>query len=338
MQLREIEYLVAVKETGSLTAAANKMYVSQPALSQAIKKLEWELGITILERSSNSIRLSDAGELLAQEGKKLLSMASDVIKKVQDESLVSQKKLAIGITPLYGQAFFAEVYRDFMQQHPQTVMKIVESQAGAQEQLILDRTIDIGIFERPSENPSIESIPIYDERMVLLVDDSNPINEFGFIDEETKMPFMPLERIKDVGFVGYRHDGRNGLSDKTRSICLEHGFLPNVVYETSYSFIIRSVVSSGIGIGLTSYMSIYGLPLDSGSLKLRHYNVTGRAAERTYYCSYLKDSYLSSIASSFVDSCMKTHDNIVSRNPEMQFFIKCKGLDWSSSRIGKNRK
>lgn len=335
MQIREIEYFMAVLETGSLTAAASRLFISQPALSQSIKKLENELGVELFFRDNNTLRITAAGEVFAREGMRLLERRDDLIKKVRDAGNVEFGRLRIALTPLYAQVFFSQIYSTFHSLYPTVEVEVFEAQGEEQEQMLLNRSIDLGFFASASTSPSIQCDPVYHERMVLLVPADSKINEIGYIDESSGMPFIDLEKVANEDFVGFL-EKRSSLSHKVQAICEEHGFVPRLTYRSSYSPVIRSFVASGFGVGLVSYMTIYGLDLHSERIHVNYYNITGKQAERSYYCARVKDGYVSKAADAFYETCLRVHADIVSKTPEMRFFLECRRIDWSQFHRGKN--
>ena len=83
MELRQLRYFVAVAETGNISRAAQKIFLTQPALSRQIKALEDEIGQCLLERQAHSIRLTPVGEALMREARELLHRADEMVKRVR---------------------------------------------------------------------------------------------------------------------------------------------------------------------------------------------------------------------------------------------------------------
>jgi DNA-binding transcriptional LysR family regulator len=83
MELRQLRYFVAVAETGNISRAAQKMFLTQPALSRQVKALEYEVGQCLLERKAHSIRLTPAGETLLREARELFQRADQMLERVR---------------------------------------------------------------------------------------------------------------------------------------------------------------------------------------------------------------------------------------------------------------
>jgi len=99
LDLRLIRYFVAVGVEGSVTRAAARLHISQPSLSAAIKQLEAQLGVAVLQRSGRRIALTPAGELLLRRGQELLAQADAVADEVGQRAAATSGKLRLGLTP-----------------------------------------------------------------------------------------------------------------------------------------------------------------------------------------------------------------------------------------------
>src|SRR5829696_63604 len=98
-ELRLLRYWIAVAEEANITRAAERLHISQPALSAAIKQLEGQLGVALLDRSDRVLRVTPSGELLADEGRGLLAAAERVVDLVRDRDRAAVGRLRIGLTP-----------------------------------------------------------------------------------------------------------------------------------------------------------------------------------------------------------------------------------------------
>src|SRR5918992_6001947 len=98
-ELRLVRYWVAVAEEGNITRAAERLHLSQPALSAAVRTLEAQLGVALLDRSDRVLRVTAAGELLLEEGRALLREADRVFSAVASLDRSAVGRLRIGLTP-----------------------------------------------------------------------------------------------------------------------------------------------------------------------------------------------------------------------------------------------
>ena len=99
MELRQLRYFVAVADTGNISRAAQKIFLTQPALSRQIKALEEEIGQCLLERKAHSIRLTPAGEAMLREARELLQHANGAVERVRPKMMTVVAIMA-GLVPI----------------------------------------------------------------------------------------------------------------------------------------------------------------------------------------------------------------------------------------------
>src|SRR5262245_3221881 len=116
VELRQLRYFVAVAETGNISRAAQKIFLTQPALSRQIKALEDEIGQCLLERQAHSIRLTPAGETLLREARELLQRADEVHERVRGAG--RRIRLRVGYAPSLASGLLTTAVENFAQKHP----------------------------------------------------------------------------------------------------------------------------------------------------------------------------------------------------------------------------
>src|SRR3954464_11470066 len=113
MELRQLRYFVAVAETANISRAAQKIFLTQPALSRQIKALEEEIGQCLLERQAHSIRLTSAGEIFLREARDLLQHADQLVERVRMTG--KAVRLRVGYAPSLASGLLSEAVANFAQ-------------------------------------------------------------------------------------------------------------------------------------------------------------------------------------------------------------------------------
>jgi DNA-binding transcriptional LysR family regulator len=139
LDLRLVEYFVAVAEELHFGRAAERLHIAQPSLSQQIRRLESQLGVMLLERSSRSVHLTDAGEALLREGRKTLSQARHA---VQTTRATGAPGLTIGFYGSAGSDVLPPALRAFGERHPPVSVSVRELPLGSID-AILDGDVDV---------------------------------------------------------------------------------------------------------------------------------------------------------------------------------------------------
>ncbi|MFI5357556.1 MAG: LysR family transcriptional regulator [Opitutales bacterium] len=124
MELRQLRYFVAVAETGNISRAAQKIFLTQPALSRQIKALEDEIGQCLLERKAHSVHLTPAGETMLREARELLLHADQATERVRATS--AGGRLRIGYAPSLASGFLSPAVANFVQVHPGTRVELLD--------------------------------------------------------------------------------------------------------------------------------------------------------------------------------------------------------------------
>ncbi len=128
MELRQLRYFVAVAETGNISRAAQKIFLTQPALSRQIKALEEEIGQCLLERRAHSVQLTPAGEIMLREAREMLQHADQVLERVRASSVGG--RLRIGYAPSLASGLLSSAVANFTQAHPGTRVELFDLSTG----------------------------------------------------------------------------------------------------------------------------------------------------------------------------------------------------------------
>lgn len=234
MELKQLQYFMAICEELHFTKAAEKMGVSAPNVSQQIRRLEEELGVLLFDRMGKTIVLTEAGAILREHGAAMfghLQQASDAIadlKKMQGGSL------SIGVLPGDADLMFNALLLDFHQTYPAISLSLLETMKVTEQ--VLDRSIDIGVTIGPVSDERLTSIPLFHEEFALAVSRDDPLAA------ESLIPLNKLRSLKMVMFPP-EHQCRK-LIDR---FCMDNGFAlqPHMVTTTLSSLL--QMVQSGVG-------------------------------------------------------------------------------------------
>lgn len=144
MELRQLRHFVAVAETGNISTAAKKIFLTQPALSRQIKALEDELGQPLLQRSAHSIRLTPAGERLLPEARELLRQADEMRERVRASA--QAVRLRVGYAPSLASGIMAAAVADFSQAHPGAQVELLDLTSVEMLSGLEDNKLDIALL------------------------------------------------------------------------------------------------------------------------------------------------------------------------------------------------
>jgi DNA-binding transcriptional LysR family regulator len=143
MELRQLRYFVAAAETGNISRAAQKIFLTQPALSRQIKALEDEIGQCLLERQAHSIRLTPTGEALLREARELLQRADEMLERVRGAGQSS--RLRVGYAPSLASGLLSEAVTNFSQKHPNARVELFDLSTKEMLAGLENDTLDVAL-------------------------------------------------------------------------------------------------------------------------------------------------------------------------------------------------
>jgi DNA-binding transcriptional LysR family regulator len=149
LELRQLRYFVAVAEQGSLTRAAARLHIAQQSLSQQIRTLEAQLGVTLFERSSRGVELTDVGAVLLREARPVLARAERAAEAVRRAARGEQGELRVGFLSTVANYFMPPVVRAFRERHPGVTLHTEDLTIAALVAGLRDGTLDAGLSRPP---------------------------------------------------------------------------------------------------------------------------------------------------------------------------------------------
>ena len=171
MTLTQLEYTLAVAEYGNFTTASEKCFVTQPTLSMQVQKLEEELGVTIFNRSTKPLQVTDVGEKVLFQARKIVEESSRMNDVISEEKGIIGGTLKVGIIPTVSPTLLPLFLNVFIKKHKNVELKIEEYNTDTLSKKLEDNTIDCAIAATPLNNSKIIERPIYYEPFVAYVPD-----------------------------------------------------------------------------------------------------------------------------------------------------------------------
>ncbi|MCR8743919.1 LysR family transcriptional regulator [Romboutsia lituseburensis] len=239
MNIKEIIYFLEVVKETSFTKAANNLYISQPALSKAIKNLEQEVQTQLIERNTKKFNLTYEGEIFYENAKKSIDIINTEIFKLQDSITNCRKKLTLGIPPVIGSVYFTSAVAKFKQEYPDIDIKIIEEGANNIKYKVVDESIELGAVIFPVEEDSIIASQIVSGDVMLAISKDHPLANRKSVD---------MKELKDERFIVFNENFM--MYDKTINACKKSGFEPNIVMKISQWDFILEMVALNYGIAI----------------------------------------------------------------------------------------
>ena len=155
MNLKQAQYVKTIAECGSITAAAKKLFVSQPSLSQMLRQLEQETGLPIFDRSTSPMRLTYAGEKYLHAAERILAANAELDSQLREIRQEHAGRLRLGISVTRAMQVMPLVIPVFRQQYPNVNLQLTESGSANLEELLGCGDIDLAFAALESTSPSL---------------------------------------------------------------------------------------------------------------------------------------------------------------------------------------
>jgi DNA-binding transcriptional LysR family regulator len=209
MNLRQLEYFVAIAEQGSLTQAAERLLVSQPSLSQQIRGLEAELGGALLERLPRGVRLTTAGQELLGEARATLAHAQHARRAVRQALDLEVGQLEVAVTSSAALGILPAVLREWQSRHPSLEVSLLEfPHRRALEEAARDGAGDIAVGSQPETwRGPVQQLGW--EELVLVLPDGDPLLDLEAVN---------LELLADRRWVHYARSAGSSTSAVPRPV------------------------------------------------------------------------------------------------------------------------
>lgn len=292
MDFKQLEYIIKIAEENNITRAAEKLFITQSALNQQLLRLEKELGTPLFYRSRTNWRPTEAGEVYLASAREIMQIRHRTYSIISDIAATKKGNLSVGFTPGRGIDMFTSVYPDFHRRYPDIIVEPHEMSVHLQQQKIARGELDIGFMTlRDSDRTGDVYQVICREEIVAAIPNGHPLCSMAS-PTGTALAELDLSLLKYEPFViMYRESTSRKLTD---SIFRDYGISPSVLFETSSTSTIATLVRSRICCGLIPYYYVRKDPDGITAFSLPDHPCWDIAV------SYKRGSYLSQAAKDFI--------------------------------------
>ncbi|WP_235549430.1 MULTISPECIES: LysR family transcriptional regulator [unclassified Paenibacillus] len=283
LEFRQLEYFIAVCEELHFTRAAEKIGISQPALSQQIRSLEDELNIPLFDRIGKKIAITEAGSILLEQSRDVLRSLKNVNEFIGELHNLQRGTLIVGVLPSDLDYRISKMLIDFYHEFPKIKLRIVSSVEIVEQ--VLSNEVDIGIGIMPQPDDRLVRIPLCREEYVLAVSENHVLAGRPSIDIDE------LRHIETVmppkGMIG-----RELVDD----FCREYGFELTTIMETTSPTSIINLIRASIGATILPRPLIQSI----NAPDLRCIHISKKAPSRNIGVIHRSDRFLGQAAKAFI--------------------------------------
>ena len=252
MDLRQMQYLLALAEHRNFTKASKALHISQPSLSACVAKVESLWGVTLFDRGTTPLTLTYAGEVYVKEAREILDACRRLDKQLRDISAQELGRVRVALSDDRAAYLLPRILPKYRRMYPNVAVETVSSGSGQAMEMLLDNRVDIAILPDGGwDGQAVVQSDIYSEELVL-VSGSHIIRDEHLVDGIQNA--VDIRRLEDVPLIslGPRHSIRHFV-DKLFS---GSGLRPNIIMEASSLAAAYRFATAGLGAAIVPRMTL----------------------------------------------------------------------------------
>jgi DNA-binding transcriptional LysR family regulator len=247
---RRLALLREVARHGSFSRAAEALYLTQPAVSRQIAKLEQEAGVRLLERNARGLRLTEAGRVAVERAEAIAGQLAAAEAEIEAIATLSAGRLRMTAFPTAASTLVLDAIRMFRRRHPDVELEFIESGTNAGLRRLRSGDVDLALAFRehgraaPPEWDGLEAELLLVDPLYVALAAGHPLAERSSI------------RLRDLAGDGWIQAVQAGTTGITYQACLAAGFEPRIAALSDHAPITQGLVAQGIGVTLISSLSV----------------------------------------------------------------------------------
>lgn len=259
MTLRQIRHFIAVAETGSISAAAQAVYISQSTLTLAIQQLEADIGVSLFNRHAKGMSLTHQGHQFLRQAHLILASVDNAKRSLQQSTDQVAGQLIIGVTSLVAGYYLADLITRFQRAYPNVEIRVIEDERPYIEHLLISGEIDVGvlILSNLEDRHALQTEVLTHSPQRLWLPAQHPLLEHDSISlaDVASQPLIQLT-VDEMDLNGQR-------------IWAQAGLQANITLRTASTEAVRSLVAAGLGLSIQADMTYRPWSLEGDIIEAR---------------------------------------------------------------------
>ncbi|WP_422136039.1 LysR substrate-binding domain-containing protein [Endozoicomonas sp. ALD040] len=294
--LRQLEIFKAIAQSGRVTAAAESLFISQPAASMALSELEKHLGPLFDRHAGASMALNDSGRSLLPMAAELIDRAHEIETQFIEDSCYKEGTLKIHASSTIGNNLMPRILGRFFKEFPHIRAELAVENTRSIQQRILAMEIDLGVVEGSCLHPEIEVIPWREDELVIICHPDHPMAG----------KTVDLQSLKHEEWI-LREPG-SGTRELFDEVLATRLCTPNVIMSLNRAEAVKQAVMEGLGIGCISNLAIWRAR-NAGLLST--INVSDLTLNRHFYLLLNRKKYRSGVIKKVSEFILQWDDELL---------------------------
>ena len=268
MNKSDLEKIVAIAEEGSMARAAQKLYITQPALSKCLTKVEESLGEALFIRRPGGMVLTYAGQCLIRKAYQIMKLYDDVEMEFCELNHMHKGVLRLGSAERLGALVLPQLLLKFRQQYPNIKIEIIEENSVVLEEKLLMGVLEIAILCLPLKNSNVNYQVFYEDPLCIAVPCDHPLNKCAYQKEENGKYYIDLEDLRKQEFILTKQYKKTRMAADRILGELQDDY--KITMELANIETVIRLIANGLGISVVP--SIFAKTYKAGS-KINYYSI-----------------------------------------------------------------
>lgn len=253
MEIRHLKYLMAVGQELHFGRAADKLFITQPALSRQIQQLEEEIGVKLLERNKRNVALTTAGAYFMGEAEYIINHLNNVIESTKRKAKGEEGEVRVGFVGSAMQNIIPDLLVRLNKEYPKLHTSLDELSNKEQLSALIHDRLDIGFVRMERVPTDFEQRVVFEDSFSLVLPADHALNQECF---------ESLNQLRDEQFILFSHEYSQEYYENIMSIFADHGFEPHVSHRSVHANTIFRLVEKHLGVAIVPSALASGVDLD----------------------------------------------------------------------------
>ena len=286
MEMAQLEYFSSVVQEKSFSKAADKVFRTQPAVSIAIRRLEEEIGLPLLDRTQKTPVLTEAGQVVYDYAQRILDLRDQVGQAIAEMQTLKKGRVRVGANESTSLYLLPELILAFRERHPEVKVEIFRHVSHRLPREVLERNVDFALMASEPEDRDIEAFPVLKDELALIMSPKHPLAARASI------------KIKELGHESFiAHNVKSGSRVKVIEAFARHHTPLNISLELATIETIKRFVQKRVGLAFVPRMCVRE-ELERGVLV--SVPVRGLSHTRTLWAAHRRGANFSPAAAAFL--------------------------------------
>ncbi len=313
---KKLDYVYAVYHEGSFTRAAERLFISQPSLSAAIKNLEGEIGAPLFDRGAGGVALTEVGKAYIDCAERMMKIREEFVNKLNDINTLEVGHITVGGTNYLSSYVLPRIINRFTALYPKIDVTLSEANSKTLGEMMANEEIDLVIDSFDDTFDDYDALPLMDEEILLCVPRDYAINSSltayaippHLLNTKASLASVqpvPLARFAEENFILLK--AGNDMHNRATATLSAVGISPKVSFYVDQMNISYALAEQGMGV---CFATDTLFRFSGVSDKITLYRVSGAHSGRTLYVAYKKNRYCTRAMEKFI----RTAQSVITNN------------------------